>query len=102
MKNNENSGFALQVGEEVLDFDLIIDSYFNKIFNKHFHFFGVAGSNSFCRRTHNNKGFSRDLVNEDFGVNQTVYMLIKLFKKSTGPAFMEEPEIHLHCTSKTG
>jgi predicted ATPase len=40
------------------------------------------------------------LVNEGFGVNQTIYMLIKLLKKSTGLAMIEEPEIHLHPTAQ--
>ena len=76
MENNEESGFALQVREEGMDFDLKTDSYFNKISNKHFRFFGVPGRNSFYLRTPNKKVFSTDLVNEGFGVNQTVYMLI--------------------------
>ena len=40
------------------------------------------------------------MVNESFGVNQTLYMLIKLLKKSTGLAFIEEPEIHLHPSAQ--
>ncbi|MEJ7677307.1 MAG: hypothetical protein WKG06_05415 [Segetibacter sp.] len=96
MDNSDESKFALQVREEGLDFDIKIDKYFSHIFNKNFRFVAVPGSNSFYLRTHNKKGFTTDLVNEGFGVNQTVYMLIKLLKKSTGLAFIEEPEIHLH------
>lgn len=100
MDNNDESKFALQVREEGLDFDIKIDKYFNQIFNKNFRFVAVPGSNSFYLRTHNNRGFTTDLVNEGFGVNQTVYMLIKLLKKNTGLAFIEEPEIHLHPTAQ--
>ena len=100
MDNNDESRFALQVREEGLDFDIKIDRYFSQIFNKNFRFVAVPGSNSFYLRTHNKKGFTTDLVNEGFGVNQAVYMLIKLLKKSTGLAFIEEPEIHLHPTAQ--
>lgn len=100
MDSSDESRFALQVREEGLDFDIKIDKYFNQVFNKNFRFVAVPGSNSFYLRTHNNKGFATDLVNEGFGVNQTVYMLIKLLKKNTGLAFIEEPEIHLHPTAQ--
>ena len=39
-------------------------------------------------------------MNEGFGVNQSLYILIKLLKKSTQLAFIEEPEIHLHPTAQ--
>jgi len=100
MDNSEESKFALQVREEGLDFDVKIDGYFSKIFDKNFRFVAVPGSNSFYLRTHNKSGFTTDLVNEGFGVNQTIYMLIKLLKKSTSLAFIEEPEIHLHPSAQ--
>lgn len=61
----------------------------------------IPGSTSFYLKTQDSKGFSIDLVNEGFGVNQTLYMLIKLLKKSTSLAFIEEPETHLHPTAKS-
>ena len=58
MDNNEESKFALQVRDEGLDFDIKIDKYFSKLFNKNFRFVAVPGSNSFYLRTHNHKGFT--------------------------------------------
>lgn len=60
MSNIDESKFALQIREEGLDFDLKIDRYFNKVFDKNFRFVAVPGSNSFYLRTHNSKGLSTD------------------------------------------
>ena len=97
---NEESEFALTIRQQEKDFESKIDHYFKKIFEKTFRFVAIPGSTSFYLRTQNNKGFTIDLVNEGFGVNQTVYMLIKLLKKSTSLAFIEEPEIHLHPSAQ--
>ncbi len=97
--NPDEANFALQIRED-LDFELKIDKYFNSIFNKNFRFVSIPGSTSFYLKTHTKSGRSTDLVNEGFGVNQTIYMLIKLLKKSTGLAMIEEPEIHLHPTAQ--
>ncbi len=101
MENIEESKFALQIREEGLDFDLKIDKYFSQIFNKNFRFVAIPGSNSFYLRTHNATGLTTDLVNEGFGVNQAIYMLIKLLKTNTSLAFIEEPEIHLHPSAQS-
>lgn len=98
--SSEESVFAMQIRDEALDFELKIDKYFNSIFNKNFRFVAIPGSTSFYLRTHNKSGLSVDLVNEGFGINQTIYMLIKLLKKDTGLAFIEEPEIHLHPSAQ--
>ncbi|MBL7703564.1 MAG: AAA family ATPase [Ferruginibacter sp.] len=96
----DESLFAMQIRDEGTKFESKIDHYFKQIFNKTFRFVAIPGSTSFYLRTQNNKGFSTDLVNEGFGVNQTVYMLIKLLKKSTSFAFIEEPEIHIHPSAQ--
>ncbi len=98
--SNEESVFAMQIRDEALDFELKIDKYFNSIFNKNFRFVAIPGSTSFYLRTHNKSGLSIDLVNEGFGINQTIYMLIKLLKRDTRLAFIEEPEIHIHPSAQ--
>ncbi len=96
----EESLFAMQIRNEGLNFESKIDHYFKKVFNKSFRFVAIPGSTSFYLKTQNSKGHTTDLVNEGFGVNQTVYMLAKLLKKSTSLAFIEEPEIHLHPSAQ--
>ncbi|WP_315824095.1 AAA family ATPase [Paraflavitalea speifideaquila] len=97
---NEESEFALSIRKQERDFESKIDYYFKKIFNKTFRFVAIPGTSSFYLRTQNDKRFTVDLVNEGFGVNQAVYMLINLLKKSTSLAFIEEPEIHLHPSAQ--
>ncbi|WP_153796714.1 AAA family ATPase [Foetidibacter luteolus] len=97
---NEEALFAMQIRDEGVSFESKIDYYFKQLFNKTFRFVAIPGSTSFYLRTQNSKGFTTDLVNEGFGVNQTLYMLIKLLKKNTSLAFIEEPEIHLHPTAQ--
>jgi predicted ATPase len=98
--NPDEASFALQI-REALDFELKIDKYFHSIFDKNFRFVAIPGSTSFYLRTHTKSGRATDLVNEGFGVNQTIYMLVKLLKKNTGLALIEEPEIHLHPTAQS-
>jgi len=97
---NEEALFAMQIRNEGTNFESKIDYYFKQIFNKTFRFVAIPGSTSFYLRTQNPKGITVDLVNEGFGVNQTLYMLIKLLKKNTSLAFIEEPEIHLHPSAQ--
>ncbi|MBX9784844.1 MAG: AAA family ATPase [Chitinophagaceae bacterium] len=96
----EESEFAFSIRQQEKDFESKIDHYFKQIFDKTFRFVAIPGSTSFYLRTQNKKGFTTDLVNEGFGVNQTIYMLIKLLKRSTSLAFIEEPEIHLHPSAQ--
>lgn len=96
----EESLFAMQIRNEGASFESKIDHYFKQIFNKTFRFVAIPGSTSFYLKTQNSKGHTTDLVNEGFGVNQTVYMLAKLLKKNTSLAFIEEPEIHLHPSAQ--
>lgn len=96
----EESQFAFSIRNQEKDFESKIDYYFRQIFDKTFRFVAIPGSTSFYLRTQNKKGFTTDLVNEGFGVNQTIYMLIKLLKGSTSLAFIEEPEIHLHPSAQ--
>lgn len=96
----EESLFAMQIRDEGSSFEGKIDYYFKQLFDKTFRFVAIPGSTSFYLRTQNSKGFTTDLVNEGFGVNQTLYMLIKLLKKNTSLAFIEEPEIHLHPSAQ--
>jgi predicted ATP-dependent endonuclease of OLD family len=97
---SQESRFAMQIRDESTNFESKIDHYFKQIFDKTFRFVAIPGSTSFYLRTQNKKGFTTDLVNEGFGVNQTIYMLIKLLKRSTSLAFIEEPEIHLHPSAQ--
>lgn len=98
---DEESAFAMQIRNEGVNFELLIDKYFSKLFNKNFRFVAIPGSTSFYLKTQGReKGYMTDLVNEGFGVNQTLYMLIKLLKKNTSLAFIEEPEIHLHPSAQ--
>lgn len=96
----EESLFALTIRNQEKDFESKIDHYFKQIFDKTFRFVAIPGSTSFYLRTQNKSGLTTDLVNEGFGVNQTIYMLIKLLKQSTSLAFIEEPEIHLHPSAQ--
>ncbi len=98
--DTDESKLAMQIRSEGLDFELKIDKYFYPVFGKNFRFVAVPGSSSFYLRTDNKTGKTIDLVNEGFGINQFVYMLIKLLKKETGLAFIEEPEIHLHPSAQ--
>ena len=98
--DSEETAFAMGIRDEALDFEVKIDKYFSAIFQKNFRFVAIPGSTSFYLRTHNKSGLSVDLVNEGFGINQTIYMLIKLLKKNTSLAFIEEPEIHLHPSAQ--
>ena len=94
------SSFAPSETNGNLEFEKKIDKYFYSIFDKHFKFVQVSGSTAFYLRTKNKNGKFIDLVNEGYGVNQAVEMLIKLLKKSTRLALIEEPEIHLHPTAQ--
>ena len=79
----DESLFAMQIRDEGNSFESKIDYYFKQLFNKTFRFVAIPGSTSFYLKTQNAKGFTTDLVNEGFGVNQSLYILIKLLKKGT-------------------
>jgi predicted ATPase len=100
MESNDESRFAMQVRDEGIEYETKIDKYFQKIFDKHFRFVAIPGQSSFYLRTLNNNRLETDIVNEGFGVNQTLYMLIKLLRRNTSLAFIEEPEIHLHPSAQ--
>ncbi len=99
-QDDDETKLALKIREEGLDFESKIDYYFKQIFDKAFRYVAIPSSDSFYLRTQNKSGLTTDLVNEGFGVNQTIYMLIKLLKKDTSLAFIEEPEIHLHPSAQ--
>jgi predicted ATPase len=99
-QDDDETKLALKIREEGLDFESKIDHYFKQIFDKTFRYVAIPGSDSFYLRTQNKASLTTDLVNEGFGVNQTIYMLIKLLKKDTSLAFIEEPEIHLHPSAQ--
>ncbi len=75
-----------------------ISHYVEKIFDKTFTVFTPQNTNSFYLRMEDkaNKGFSTELVNEGFGLNQVVFMLTKILQPETEVIFVEEPEVHLH------
>ncbi len=100
-QDDDETKLALKIREEGLDFESKVDHYFKQIFDKTFRYVAIPSSDSFYLRTQNKAGLTTDLVNEGFGVNQTIYMLIKLLKKDTSLAFIEEPEIHLHPSAQS-
>lgn len=91
---------AFKIRDGNSDIESKIDHYFRRIFDKTFRYVAIPGSTSFYLRTQNNKGFTVDLVNEGYGINSTVSVLMKVLKHSTSLAFIEEPEIHLHPSAQ--
>ncbi len=77
-----------------------INHYFKQIFDCDFRTYSPPGSANFYLRSIGDKGFTSELVNEGFGMNQIVYMLAKILRPNTQTIFIEEPEIHLHPTAQ--
>ncbi|MGC9014860.1 MAG: AAA family ATPase [Thermoproteota archaeon] len=77
-----------------------LSSYIKRIFNKDLRVYTPPGTAMFYIRTLDETGLSNELVNEGFGVNQTVYMLAKILRAEVSLVAIEEPEIHLHPSSQ--
>ncbi len=75
-----------------------ISYYAEKIFDKSFKVFIPLNSSSFYLRVVDKKrhGLETDVINEGFGLNQTLYMLAKILYSNNNFIFIEEPETHLH------
>lgn len=73
-----------------------LEGIFERDFRVHFSpGTGVFSLDSTDKRT----GVSTELVNDGFGVNQTVYLLSRCLQKDSRLICIEEPEIHLHPTA---
>jgi predicted ATPase len=77
-----------------------LNHYIESIFGKRFQIFTPLNSPFFYLRITEKRGDEAELVNEGFGINQTLYMLIKILKEDTSLAMIEEPEINLHPSAQ--
>ncbi|HYV94946.1 MAG TPA: AAA family ATPase [Chitinophagales bacterium] len=77
-----------------------VNSGIKKIFEKEFRVHNIRGTQQFRMRTVKGE-FITEIVNEGFGLNQTIAILIQLLKPETTLALIEEPEIHLHPTAQS-
>jgi predicted ATPase len=75
--------------------------YVRKIFNKDFQLTSQPGTSIFYLQTVDERGLTSELVNEGFGVNQTIYLLTKVLRPDVSIILIEEPEIHLHPTAQS-
>jgi predicted ATPase len=78
-----------------------VHSYVRKIFNKDFQITLQPGTSIFYLQTVDEKGLTSELVNEGFGLNQTIYLLTKVLRPDVSIILIEEPEIHLHPTAQS-
>jgi len=75
-------------------------SYGREIFGKIFQVRPQVGTGIFYLQMVDDSGMTFELINEGFGLNQTVFMLAKLLRNETKVLLVEEPEIHLHPTAQ--
>ncbi|RLF71966.1 MAG: hypothetical protein DRN40_01355 [Thermoplasmata archaeon] len=75
-------------------------SYGKDIFGKIFQVRPQVGTGIFYLQMVDDAGMTFELINEGFGLNQTVFMLAKLLRNETRVLLVEEPEIHLHPTAQ--
>jgi len=78
-----------------------VHTYVRKIFNKDFQLTSTPGTSIFYLQTVDEKGLTSELVNEGFGINQTIYLLSKVLRPESSVILIEEPEIHLHPTAQS-
>ncbi len=87
---------------------LAVDSYlegevmakFRNIFGKIFKVRPQMGTALFYLQVTDDFGMTNELINDGFGLNQTVYILTKVLRKNVTSILLEEPEIHLHPTAQ--
>lgn len=77
-----------------------VHSYVKKIFNKDFQLTSQPGQSLFYLQTIDERGLTSEIVNEGFGINQTIYLLSKALRSDVSTVLIEEPEIHLHPTAQ--
>ena len=76
-----------------------VRDYVKEIFHKDFHVRKLGIGRVALEITDRESGLTCNLVNEGFGLNQTVFMLVKCLQFDHGLMLIEEPEIHLHPTA---
>lgn len=74
--NDYEDKVAYSIRQSIVDLEPSLDVYVRKIFGKIFRFVASPRGQLFSLKTQNKWGMTTDLVNEGFGVNQAVYMLI--------------------------
>ena len=77
-----------------------VHTYVKKIFGKDFQLTSPPGTSIFYLQTVDEHGLTSEVVNEGFGINQTIYLLAKVLNSDTTFVLIEEPEIHLHPTAQ--
>jgi energy-coupling factor transporter ATP-binding protein EcfA2 len=74
-----------------------VSVYLERIFGREFRCYSPPGTSLVHLLTVDKQtGLTVKLVNEGFGVNQTVWVLAKLLRDDARIVCVEEPEIHLH------
>jgi len=77
-----------------------VSTYLKRIFNKDFVLTSQPGSSIFYLQTVSEFGLTSEIVNDGFGINQTVYLLSKILRPGASLLLIEEPEIHIHPTAQ--
>lgn len=77
-----------------------VDAKFRKIFEKTFKVRPQIGTALFYLQVTDEFGITNELINDGFGINQTIFMLTKVLRKNVPTIFVEEPEIHLHPSAQ--
>lgn len=98
---------AYQTEEEIATI-LGSDSYlegkvlakFKKIFGKIFRVRAQLGTALFSLQVTDESGITNELINDGFGLNQTLFILAKLLRNDAHTILIEEPEIHLHPSAQ--
>jgi len=78
-----------------------VQSYCRDIFDKTFQVRAQIGTALFYLQVTDKKGFTSELVNEGFGLNQTIFLLTKILRSDVSLICIEEPEIHLHPSAQS-
>lgn len=80
-----------------------VSLYLERILARDFRVHVTPGTSLFSLdSTDRETGLACELVNEGFGINQTVYLLAKCLHRETEWVCIEEPEIHLHPAAVRG
>ena len=77
-----------------------VQSYAKEIFNKTFQVRPQIGTALFYLQMTDEKGMTSELVNEGFGINQSIFLCAKMLNNDTSILCLEEPEIHLHPSAQ--
>lgn len=77
-----------------------VKAKFRNIFGKIFEVRPQLGTALFYLQVTDDFGMTNELINDGFGLNQTVYILTKVLRKNVSSLLLEEPEIHLHPSAQ--